>query len=173
VACQGTQHNPTVKRKENGTPCVPGGTLALIGDLKQMKPQWLRGQSMLGYGVTLVVGVGVPIPILNEEMAQFTSVKDEALYAPVVDYSEAYPQVVPGNLGEVNYAQLRSGTITIQGREVPTSSLSSYSRALEIAETLKSWIKNKSFLLTEPVALLPDAATGTGCKPLKERPLEV
>jgi L-aspartate semialdehyde sulfurtransferase len=172
VAWQGTQHNPTIKRKENGVPCVPGATLALIGDLKQMKPEWLRGQSMLGYGTTLTVGVGIPIPILDEKMAQYTGVKDEEIFAPLVDYSEAYPQVIAGNLGEVSYAQLRTGKITIQGKEVPTSSLSSYTRAREIAGQLKGWIQKGDFLLTEQVAPIPGVDSGVGFKLLKERVIE-
>jgi len=88
-----------------------------------------------------------------------------------VDYGQAYPQVIPGSLGEVNYAQLKSGKITVQGKDVPTGNLSSYSRALEIAEELKSWIKKGDFLLTEPVAPLPGAESGYSFKPLKERPL--
>jgi len=144
VAWQGTQHNPTVKRKDNGTPYVPAGTLAVIGDLKQMKSEWLRGTSFQGYGSTLTVGVGIPIPILNEETLRYTAVKDKDIYASIVDYSEAYPQVKPDTLGEVSYEELKSGKIVVQGKEVSTAPLSSYSKAVEIAEILKDWIK-KSF----------------------------
>jgi uncharacterized protein (DUF39 family) len=171
IAWQGTQHNPTAKRKENGVPSVPAGTLAVIGDLKQMKSEWLRGATMTGYGVTLTVGLGIPIPILNEEIIKYTAVKDEEIFAQIVDYSKAYPQVIPGTLGEASYAQLKSGKITVQGKEVPTAPLSSYSKAQEIAETLKDWIKKGRFLLTEPVATLPGPESGVTFKPLKERPI--
>ena len=170
VAWNGTQHSPNVKRKENGTPCVPAGTLALIGDLKQMKPDWLVGASFQGYGATLNVGVGIPIPVLNEEMAKYTAVKDEDIFAPIVDYSENYPKMIPGNLGEVSYAQLKSGKITVQGKEVPTGSLSSYSKAREIAETLKDWIIKKQFFLTEPVTQIPGPDSGISFKAIHERP---
>ncbi|MDD5668475.1 MAG: homocysteine biosynthesis protein, partial [Candidatus Omnitrophica bacterium] len=172
VAWQGTQHNPGVARKENGVPCVPGGTLAVIGDLKQMKPQWLRGISMVGYGVSLSVGIGVPIPVLNEEIARYCASKDEEIYTQVVDYGHSYPQGIGGSLGEVNYAQLRSGKINIKGKEVPTGGLSSYSKAKEIAEELKSWIQKKEFTLSESVSPLPGAESGYACKPLHERPIE-
>jgi len=172
VAWHGTQHNPNVLRTENGVPSRGGGTLATIGDLKQMSPRWLVGTSMLGYGATLTVGIGVPIPILSEEILRYTMVTDADIFAPVVDYSEAYPQMKPDILGEVSYAQLKSGKITVQGKKVPTASLSSYSRAVEVATTLKEWIQSGEFLLTEPVAPLPGVESGIIFKPLKERPIE-
>jgi len=172
VVWQGTQHNPTAKRKDNGVPQAPAGTLAVLGDLKEMKPEWLAGTTMQGYGVTLTVGIGIPIPILNEEICRYAAVRDEEIWAQIVDYSEAYPQGKKENLGEVNYAQLKSGKITIQGREVPTGSLSSYPKAIEIANILKDWIKKSDFLLSEPVAYLPGPETGYTFKPLKERPIE-
>ncbi|MFH1442211.1 MAG: homocysteine biosynthesis protein [Candidatus Omnitrophota bacterium] len=172
VAWQGTQHNPNVKRKENGVPEEPAGTLAVIGDLKQMKPEWLVGVSMLGYGASLCVGIGVPIPILNEEIVKYTAVRDEEIWTQIVDYSHAYPQLVKETLGEVNYAQLKSGVIKVHGKEVPTGSLSSYSKAQEIAGELKAWIKKGDFFLTEPVAALPQIESGYSFKPLKERPIE-
>ena len=171
VAWQGTQHNPLVPRKENGVPQAPAGTLAVIGDLKQMKAEWLVGTSMLGYGVTLTVGIGVPIPILNEEIVRFAAIPDSEIYTQVVDYSQIYPQLEKGSLGEVNYAQLKTGKIKVQGKEIPTGNLSSYSRAREIAEELKSWIETGNFLLTEPVASLPGAESGYAFKALKERPV--
>ena len=172
VAWQGTQHNPNVLRTEKGVPKRGGGTLAVIGDLKQMSPKWLVGTSMLGYGATLTVGVGVPIPILSEEILRYTTVTDDDILAPVVDYSDAYPNQKPDILGEVSYAQLKRGSIKVQGKKVPTASLSSYSRAVEIASILKEWILGGKFLLTEPVAPLPGVESGVTFKPLKERPLE-
>jgi uncharacterized protein (DUF39 family) len=171
VAWQGTQHNPSAKRKENGVPCSPAGTLAVIGDLKQMKPGWLVGTSMVGYGATLMVGIGIPIPILDEEMVKFTSVRDDELFAQIIDYSEAYPQGKPGSLGEVSYAELKTGKITVQGREVPTGSLSSYPKAREIARILKEWIQKKQFLLSETTAPLPGPESGLAPRPLNERPI--
>ena len=172
VAWHGTQHNPNALRSDNGVPRRGAGTLAVIGDLKQMKPRWLIGTSMLGYGCTITVGIGVPIPILSEEILRYTVVSDDEIFAPVVDYSEAYPQLKPDILGEVSYAQLKSGEIIVQGKEVPTASLSSYSRAVEIATILKEWILSGKFLLTEPVAPLPGVESGITVNPLKERPIE-
>ncbi len=172
VAWHGTQHNPDVPRGLNGVPKGGAGTLAVIGDLKQMKPEWLRGTSILGYGVNLTVGIGIPIPILSEEILHYTAVKDEEIFAPVVDYSESYPQGKSEALAEVSYAELKSGKINLQGKEVPTASLSSYFKALEIANILKEWIKRGEFLLTEPVAPLPGVESGIKFKPLKERPIE-
>jgi uncharacterized protein (DUF39 family) len=170
VAWQGTQHNPSVLRGDNGVPRRPAGTLAVIGDLKQMKPQWLVGTSMLGYGCNMTVGIGVPIPILSEEILRYTAVRDEDILAPIVDYAEAYPQRQPDILGEASYAQLKSGKIVVLEKEVPTASLSSYAKAIEIAETLKEWIKKGEFLLTEPVAPLPGVEAGITFKPLEEHP---
>lgn len=172
VAWQGTQHAPTVKRKTNGIPQAPGGTIAVIGDLKGMSPDYLVGTTFQGYGVTLTVGIGVPIPILDEEILRFTSVKDEDIWTQIVDYSDAYPNCKPGSLGEVNYAQLKSGKIHVKGKEVPTGALSSYSKAVEISETLKEWIKKGKFLLTEPVAQIPGPESGITFKSLKERPVD-
>ena len=171
VAWHGTQHSPTALRGDNGVPRRGAGTLAVIGDLKQMKPEWLVGTSMLGYGCTLTVGIGVPIPILSEEILRYTTVSDADILAPIVDYSEAYPQREPDILGEASYAELKSGHIRVQGKDVPTSSLSSYLKAVEIAGILKKWIEKGEFLLTEPVAPLPGVESGISSKPLKERPM--
>jgi uncharacterized protein (DUF39 family) len=150
-------------------PKKPAGTLAVIGDLKQMSANYLRGVSMQGYGVSLSVGIGIPIPVLSEEILRYTTVTDADIYAPVVDYSEAYPQRKADILGEVSYAQLKSGAIEVNGKKVPASSLSSYPKAVEIAETLKSWIQKGDFTLTEPVAALPGPDAGISLKSLEER----
>jgi uncharacterized protein (DUF39 family) len=158
VAWYGTQHHTDVPRTASGAPTRPAGTLSVIGDLKGMSPHYLTGYSILGYGASLAVGVGVPIPVLDEDVVRAASVRDEDLIAPIVDYSTDYPQGTGKVLGEVTYAQLKSGAIELEGRELPTASLSSYSRAREIAVTLKEWIGQGRFLLTHPVQLLPCAA---------------
>ncbi|MCK4916978.1 MAG: homocysteine biosynthesis protein [Candidatus Omnitrophica bacterium] len=172
VSWWGTQHNPGVKRADNGTPLTPAGTAAVIGDLKQMDGKWLKGVSFLGYGATLSVGIGVPIPILNEEMAQFTAVSDEDISASIVDYSKAYPEGISESVGRATYAELKSGKIIINGKQVTTAGISSYYKAKEIAEELKSWIKKGDFLLTEAVAQFPGADSDYKFKPMKIRELK-
>ena len=174
VVDRGTQHHPTVPRNELGIPLIPSGALAVIGDLKQMSSRWLRGASFTGYGASLAVGIGVPIPILDEEMLRSAAVSDSEIQTQVVDYSEDYPDcVLPGmQLGVVNYAQLKSGTVEVEGKKLRSAGLSSYTRAKEIADILKSWIEGGSFFLSEPVAYLPSADSGLKAKPLMIRPIE-
>ncbi len=126
---------------------------------------------MLGYGCTLTVGVGIPIPILSEEILEYTTVTDADIIAPVIDYSSDYPNLSSNVIAEVSYADLKSGKIEIGGKQIPTASLSSYSRALRIANILKDWIKSGRFLLTEPVEPLPGVESGLTTKPLTERPI--
>jgi uncharacterized protein (DUF39 family) len=155
VCFPGTQHNPAKSRGKNGVPLGPAGTLMVLGNLKKMSPRYLVGVSLLGYGCSLAVGIGVPIPLLNEEMARFCAVSDAELLAPIVDYGSDYPAGTGRVLGQVSYAQLKSGRMTLEGREVPTVPLSSLVRAREIAQILKDWIATGKFLLGEPVELLP------------------
>ncbi|WP_066634549.1 homocysteine biosynthesis protein [Desulfolucanica intricata] len=168
VVWNGTQHFPDRLYDKNGKYLGPsGGTLSVLGDLKQMNPQWLRGTSFLGYGATLTVGIGVPIPVLNEEIIRYAAVPDEELYAPIMDYSDAYPNRKPCDLGFVSYAELKSGKITVNGKEIPTASMSSYKKAREVAGILKQWIQKGDFLLSQPAQLLPNADDGIKAKVLK------
>jgi len=161
VAWPGTQHNPRVLRGKNGVPREGAGTIATIGNLKEMTPEWLSGASMLGYGVSLYVGIGIPIPILNEGLARHTAVKDEDLYAQVYDYGMDYPKGAAKSLGEVNYRDLRNGEIVLNGKTIPTAPLSSYYKAREISVLLKEWIEKGEFLLGEPQQLLPSDGPDT------------
>ncbi len=151
----GTQHNPAAKRSDNGVVMGGAGTLSVRGDLKQMSAKFLRGASMTGYGCSLNVGIGVPIPILNEEMARFTAVSDDEIFVPVIDYGLAYPEDGGSPIAYVTYGQLKTGEISVDGRSVVTAPMSSYSGALEIALILKEWIKSGRFLLGEPQETLP------------------
>lgn len=153
VAWEGTQHNPMQKRDENGVPIASAGTLAVIGNLKEMRRDFLRAAVFDRYGITMYVGIGIPIPILDEEMARYTAVSNQDLKATIIDYSvekRARP-----NFGQVNYEELRSGAIQINGKAVPTAPLSSLAKARQITATLKEWISAGQFLLSEPVQPLP------------------
>jgi len=147
VTFYGTQHNKNVERAPNDTPMRPSGTLFVMGDLKQMDARWLVGISILGYGCSLSIGLGIPIPILNEDMARYTSVSDNDLFTQVVDYCHENPASENKNYGTVSYAELKSGEITISGKKVPSVPLSSMVRAREVADKLKQWIQKGSFLL--------------------------
>ncbi|MGD9972570.1 MAG: homocysteine biosynthesis protein [Desulfatirhabdiaceae bacterium] len=155
VTWSGTQHKPGVRRTAGGIPISPAGTLWVMGDLKNMSPRWLVGISMLGYGCSLAVGLGIPIPVLNEEMAEYTAVSDEDIFTQIVDYGNDYPNGISRSHGQVSYAELKSGVIRFNDREIPTVPLSSVVRAREIALTLKDWIQRGDFLLGEPQFTLP------------------
>jgi uncharacterized protein (DUF39 family) len=153
VAWEGTQHFPLQKRLENRTPIGPSATLALIGDAKQMDARWIRGCYFKSYGPSLMMGVGVPLPVLNAAVVERCAVQDRDLVAPIVDFS--IPRRVRPTFGLVSYAQLKSGRITIEGRTVRVASLASLFLSRKVAQELKQWIKEGIFTLTEPVAPIP------------------
>ncbi|NMG09998.1 homocysteine biosynthesis protein [Brasilonema sp. UFV-L1] len=150
VAGEGTQHFPLQKRLPNRTPIGPAATLALIGDAKQMDARWVRGCYFKSYGPSLMLGVGVPFPVLNEEVVARCAIQDKDLVAPVVDFS--IPRRVRPTFGLVSYAQLKSGRITIEGKTVRVAPLASVFFSRQVAVELKQWIEAGDFTLTEPVA---------------------
>ncbi|MFO7666093.1 MAG: homocysteine biosynthesis protein [Desulfobacterales bacterium] len=157
VAWSGTQHKPSAKRNEKGIPITPAGTMWVMGDLKNMSPNWLVGVGIQGYGCSLNVGLGVPIPVLNEEMAAYTGISDEEIFTQIIDYGNDYPNGISKSYGQVSYAELKSGFINIKGKKVQTVPLSSHVKAEEIANILKEWISKGKFLLGEPQFTLPDS----------------
>lgn len=155
VTWQGTQHKPSVQRTEKGLPVSPAGTLWVMGDLKQMSPEWLVGISMQGYGCSIAIGIGVPIPILNEEIVQYTAISDEEIFTQIIDYGHDYPNGITKSYGQVSYAELKSGFIKFNGEMVPAVPLSSIVKAREIADILKERISKGNFILGEPQFTLP------------------
>ncbi len=155
VYAQGTQHCSEVERGENGVPVEGAGTLALTGNMKEMLPEFVRGVSMQGYGVSLALGVGIPIPILNTEILRRTTVRDRDIFGCVTDYAVDYPQKTGKVLARYNYEQLRSGQVELDGKKVAVSSISSYNKALKICRLLKAEIEDGKFLLSEPSQRLP------------------
>ncbi len=143
VIGEGTQHNP----KEGF------GTLMVKGDLKRMRPEYVRGATFHNYGATLYIGIGIPIPILDEEIAKSVAVKDEEIFVKIVDYG--IPSRNRPAVREVSYAELKSGKVEVGGRSVKTACTSSIEMARKIMVELKKWINEGIFFLTEPVERLP------------------
>ncbi|MBD3393889.1 MAG: hypothetical protein GF418_17280 [Chitinivibrionales bacterium] len=170
VYAAGTQHAGACDRTAGGVPTGGAGTLALTADMKKMRPEFVRGVSLRGYGVSLALGVGIPIPVLNEQVLTRACIRDRDIPAPVIDYGIDYPQNTGKVLCHVTYEDLRSGRIEVQGKKVAVGSLSSYHTALEVANLLAGEIRRGDFTLARPHAKLP---ADTAMKPLvmREKPL--
>ncbi|MGM0645330.1 MAG: homocysteine biosynthesis protein [Thermodesulfobacteriota bacterium] len=150
VLGSGTQHNPKPSRNERGIPLTPSGTLMVKGEMAGMDPRFARGVSIVGYGCSLAVGLGIPIPILNEDIAWYTGVSNAEIHMPIMDYGHDYPQGTGRILQHATFEELLGGEIQINGKSVPSIPVTSATYSLEVAETLKSWIEKGEFLLTEP-----------------------
>ncbi|NES66990.1 MAG: hypothetical protein F6K24_17915 [Okeania sp. SIO2D1] len=153
ITWEGTQHFPLQKRLPNRTPIGPAATLALIGDGKQMQSKWVRGCYFKNHGPSIMLGVGIPLPVLNEKVVANCTIQDQDIVAPVVDFS--IPRRVRPTFGLVSYAQLKSGRIKIEGKLVRSAPLASIFLSNQIALELKQWIEAGEFTLTESVAPIP------------------
>ena len=160
VTWNGTQFHSTKETNSYGIPTSNARTIAVIGDLKNMSPDFLRAAYYEKYGVSMFVGIGIPIPVLDEDMARRVSIRNEQIETTVVDYGKEN-QI----LGKTNYAALHSGEIEINGHKIRTAPVASLAKAREIAGILKNWIQQGQFLLTEPIRPMP---TGTSLKTLQE-----
>ncbi|MDR0318791.1 MAG: homocysteine biosynthesis protein [Nitrososphaerota archaeon] len=150
---EGTQHSP---KNLNGT-------LMVKGDAKKMHPEFLQGAAFTRYGTTLYVGLGIPIPILNEGLVRKTAIRDTEIFTDVIDYSVMRRD--RPKLCKVSYAELKSGTITVNDKRVRVSSLSSLKMAKKVAHNLKNWIEESQFTLTAPIERLP---LDTVFKPMRQ-----
>ena len=158
VIGEGTQHNPK----------TGFGTIMVRGDCKKMSPDFIRGAAFTNYGTTIYIGLGIPIPILNEGLAKKTSVKDKEISVNIIDYG--VPRRDRPSLGKVSYSELKSGKIAIGDRTVKVSSMSSLNRARQVAATLKDWIEDSDFYLASPVETLPRETVLNPMRQAKEIP---
>ncbi|MBU4556940.1 MAG: homocysteine biosynthesis protein, partial [Actinobacteria bacterium] len=166
VAWEGTQHNPHGDRDEHGVPVKPAGTLAVIADLKQASPEFFAAATFTKYGVSSFIGIGVPIPVLDDEIAETLALTDADLTATIFDYG--VQRRSRPSLGTVTYAELRSGQIEIDGKKIPTGPISSLPKARRVAEELKTWITEHRFTLAPPLQPLPQIGSQS-FKPLEIR----
>jgi uncharacterized protein (DUF39 family) len=156
VIGEGTQHSPGKQL----------GTLSVRGDAKKMSADYVRGATFTKYGTTLYVGLGIPIPVLNEGIAKKAAIRNEEVFTDIVDYG--IPRRDRPILGRVSYKELRSGKIAVGDKSVKVSSLSSLRKAEDIADTLKSWVEDARFYLTLPVETLPTDSVAQPMKQTKE-----
>ncbi|HDM60149.1 MAG TPA: CBS domain-containing protein [Archaeoglobus veneficus] len=134
---------------EGSQHCPPYGTLMVKGNLKEMKPEFMRAAVFPGYGVTMYVGIGIPIPVLDAEMAKATAIRDEEIWTEIIDFGVARRERPV--IKRVNYAELKSGKVEINGEEVRVSPLSSIYMAEKIMKELKRQIEAGEFFLSAPV----------------------
>jgi uncharacterized protein (DUF39 family) len=158
VSWRGTQYNTEKPRSERGIPESNAATLMLTADVKEMSADFLRAAYFEKYGVTIYLGVGIPIPVLDEDLAASVSICNRDIPALVCDYGlDGHPPIV-----RTNYEVLRSGTIEIEGRKVKTAPLSSLARARAIAALLKVRVSSGAFPLAPPVQSLPARSSQFG-----------
>ncbi len=153
VAWEGTQCILNSCETDDGQKWHGGATLAVIGNLKEMSSKYLRAAVYEKYGVSMFVGIGVAIPVLDEDLAAKLAKGNDELYTRIYDYG--VPHRSRPNFGWVSYAQLRSGSVTVNGNTIPTAPLSSLKVAREIAGNLTQMIRKGEFLLQKPVVQLP------------------
>ncbi len=153
VVYEGTQAVNNAKELENGDMHYAGYTLAVMGDLKGMSTEYIRAATFDGYGVSMYVGIGVPLPVIDEDMMADLAVSNEHLYTYVYDYGESTRS--KRALARVTYAQLRSGEVEVEGKKISTAPLSSLVKARKIAAELKAKLLDGSFVMTQPAAGLP------------------
>ncbi|MDB4582164.1 homocysteine biosynthesis protein [Draconibacterium sp.] len=161
VVWPGTQFHTTRPKNEHGVPVTNAATIAVMGNLKEMSSEYIQAASYEKYGVSMFVGIGIPIPILNAEIAKRVSINNSQIETTVLDYGT----VGTPKLGQVSYAELQSGTIKVKGNKIRTAPVASLSKARKIAEELKKWLKNGAFEVTKPVQMFPQ---NTSLKGLKE-----
>ena len=151
VSWYGTQFKTDAELNEHGVPVSNAATLSVIGDASRMDPAFIKAAYYEKYEVSMFVGIGIPIPVLDEEMAARVMIRNEQITTRILDYGDPdHPE-----LGRTTYKALMSGEIELNQKKIKTASLSSLYKAREIAEILKKQINDGNFLLSEPVELFP------------------
>ena len=161
VVWPGTQFHTTRPKNQYDIPTTNAATIAVMGNLKEMSSDYIHAAYFEKYGVSMFVGIGIPIPVLDADIARRVSINNSQIETSVLDYGT----VGSPKLGQVTYAELQSGSIKVQGKKIRTAPVSSLSKARKIADELKSWLLEGKFEVTRPVMMFPE---NTSLKGLKE-----
>ncbi|QIA06232.1 homocysteine biosynthesis protein [Draconibacterium halophilum] len=160
VVWPGTQFHTTKPKNELGIPVTNAATIAVMGNLKEMSADYIQAASYEKYGVSMFVGIGIPIPVLNADIAKRVSINNSQIETSVLDYGT----VGTPKLGQVTYEELQSGTIKVKGKKIRTAPVASLKKARKIADELKEWLKNGNFEVTKPVQMFPSNTSLNGLK---------
>ncbi|WP_340111425.1 homocysteine biosynthesis protein [Maribellus mangrovi] len=160
VVWPGTQFHTTKPKNEFGVPVTNAATIAVMGNLKEMSADYIQAAYYEKYGVSMFVGIGIPIPVLNADIAKRVSINNSQIETSVLDYGT----VGTPKLGQVTYEQLRSGSIKVKGKKIRTAPVASLSKARKIADELKKWLLNGDFEVSKPVQMFPQNTALNGLK---------
>ncbi len=163
VVWPGTQFHTTRPKNELGLPVTNAATIAVMGNLKEMSSEYLHAAYLDKYGVSLFVGIGIPIPILDAEMARRVSVNNSQIETSVLDYGT----VGTPKLGQVTYEELQSGTIKVKGKNIRTAPVASLAKARKIANELREWLQKGEFEVSKPVQMFPKNTSLNGLKEME------
>ncbi len=161
VVWPGTQFHATRPKNELGVPVTNAATIAVMGNLKEMSSEYLQAAYYEKYGVSMFIGIGIPIPVLNADIAKRVSINNSQIETSVLDYGT----VGTPKLGQVNYEELQSGSIKVKGKKIRTAPVASLAKARKIADELKKWLQDGKFEVTKPVQMFP---SNTSLKGLTE-----
>jgi L-aspartate semialdehyde sulfurtransferase len=151
VACNGTQHYTEKPKNEHNIPLLPAATIAVLGNLKDMTPEFIKAAYYEKYGTSLFVGIGIPIPVTSPDVAKRLSIRNKEIQTTLLDYGKQGRPAV----GVYNYVELFSGKISFNGKTINAAPLSSLKKAIEICNILKIRILEGKFEITNAVAKLP------------------
>ncbi|WP_346861858.1 homocysteine biosynthesis protein [uncultured Draconibacterium sp.] len=160
VVWPGTQFHTTKPKNELGVPVTNAATIAVMGNLKEMSPDYIQAASYEKYGVSMFVGIGIPIPVLDADIAKRVSINNSQIETSVLDYGT----LGTPKLGQVTYEELQSGSIKVKGKKIRTAPVASLSKARKIADELKSWLLKGEFEISKPVQMFPKNTSLNGLK---------
>jgi L-aspartate semialdehyde sulfurtransferase len=160
VVWPGTQFHTSKPKNEFGIPVTNAATIAVMGNLKEMSAEYIQAAYYEKYGVSMFVGIGIPIPVLNADIARRVSINNSQIETSVLDYGT----VGTPKLGQVTYEELRSGFIKLKGKKIRTAPVASLAKARKIADELKKWLQNGEFEVSKPVQMFPQNTSLNGLK---------
>ena len=157
VSGPGSGHNPATKRSPSGHALGPGACCALQVDLHGLKPSAIRSTRLPDGSSGLLVAIAAPIPLLNRSRAEQLLAPAEALSAPLLDFG--IPRRVRPSPASATYAELLSGSVRLDERQLSAAPAHSPRLAEEAAAQLQDMLQSGAFPLRLPLAPLPSDRT--------------
>ena len=157
VSGPGSGHNPATKRSPSGHALGPGACCALQVDLHGLKPSAIRSTRLPDGSSGLLVAIAAPIPLLNRSRAEQLLATAEALSAPLLDFG--IPRRVRPSPASASYAELLSGSVRLDERQLSAAPAHSPRLAEEAAAQLQEMLQSGDFPLRLPLAPLPSDRT--------------